>query len=64
MFDFCDLADKYGIIRFKYRIENHVDWQLYITGSFYMDIIKMSKNSWRIEDEGVRFFLLMHICKA
>lgn len=23
-----------------------------------MDIIKMSKNSWRIEDEGVRFFLL------
>ncbi|NBJ92004.1 MBL fold metallo-hydrolase [Parablautia muri] len=23
-----------------------------------MDIIKMSKNTWRIEDEGVRFFLL------
>ena len=23
-----------------------------------MDIIKMSKNSWRIEDEGGRFFLL------
>ena len=29
-----------------------------------MDIIKMSKNSWRIEDEGVRFFLLAGDKKA
>lgn len=29
-----------------------------------MDVIKMSENSWRIEDEGVRFFLLAGSDKA
>ena len=32
--------------------------QEYVQEVCKMDIVKMSKNSWRIEDEGVRFFLL------